>query len=80
VAANGDTQVFATGLDESNKQIQNQKILDVPGIKNAVPTCANLRFTMSAGTGGAFQTTEVRQVRITDTVDPMPTAADITAP
>jgi hypothetical protein len=81
VAANGDTQVFATGLDAGkNDQFKSVKILDVKGIKNAVPTCNNMRFTMSAGTGGAYQTTEIRQVRITDTVDPMPTGPDLTAP
>src|SRR5262249_13767134 len=62
VADNGDVTVYMTGLEDSNKQFQKVKVLDLKGVKGAINFEG--RFGLAAATGGAVQFVEVSQVDI----------------
>jgi len=74
----GHMDAFITGLDDSNKTVQNEKLADVTLAATAPKAPAMGRFGIAAGTGGGAQGVHVRQIVVVSpsvvTAQPPPTA------
>lgn len=71
VAADGMMTVYATGLEESNRQIQKVKVLEVK-FPNASAIDFAGRWGLTAATGGAVQHVEILTARIdAPMIDPL---------
>jgi hypothetical protein len=64
VAPDGTMSVYATGLNDTNKQFQKVKVLEVKIAKALGAIDFEGRFGLHAATGGAYQHTDIAAVRI----------------
>jgi hypothetical protein len=76
----GHMDAFITGLDDSNKTVQNEKLAEVTLTSTAPKAPAMGRFGITAGTGGGTQGVHVRQIVVVSpsvgTAQPPPTAGE----
>jgi len=62
--ATGKMDLYITGLDDSNKAIQNMKLNEVTFTSGAPKLAFTGRFGLAAGTGGGTEGVTVRQVQV----------------
>jgi hypothetical protein len=79
-ASTGHMDAFITGLEDSNKTVQNEKLVDVTLGSGAPAIPATGRFGVAAGTGGGTEGVHVRQIVVATpsvgTAQPPPSAGE----